>query len=288
MKGLKFFKRKSPVEAALYLFVSIIFMLVALSYLYIIVWTFIAGFRTHHEIVVDPFGLPKIWNWRNYIDVFKELEVNGIGFGQMLFNSVYFSVVNPLLCEFTTIAFAYCCTKYKFPGSKWPYVIILFMITLPLYGTGGASYRIYHALGLVNSYWQVIASLSGFNVKFLYYHSFFKNLSWTYAEAAIMDGANDFQIYLKVMFPQAKPIFWAMFLTSWLSGWNDYQSALIYLRKLPTLAVGIYEFYTQMLYHARFDILFAACFIIFVPALILFAAFNKTLTTSVSVGGLKG
>ena len=206
----------------------------------------------------------------------------------MLFNSVYFTVVPAFLQMFTTMAFAYCCTKYKFPGNGLPYVIILIMSTLPLYGSGGATYKLYHDLGLISSYAQVLVSLSGFSINFMYFRAFFQNLSWTYAEAAFIDGANDFQVYLKVMFPQGKPIFGALFLTTWLAGWNDYASPLIYLRDLPTLTVGIYEFYTEMVYHARLDILFAGCFIIFVPPLIMFTVFNKMITTNVSVGGIKG
>ena len=104
----------------------------------------------------------------------------------------------------------------------------------------------------------------------------------------MMDGANDFKIYFKVMFPQAKPIFFALFLTSWLGNWNSYESALIYLPDLPTLPVGIYKFNLEMIYRVRLDLLFAACIFISIPAFVMFVAFNKTLTESISVGGLKG
>jgi ABC-type glycerol-3-phosphate transport system permease component len=79
-----------------------------------------------------------------------------------------------------------------------------------------------------------------------------------------------------------------MFLTQWISVWNSYESALVYIPKLPTLPVGIYQFNQEMIYAARLDILFAACVIVVLPALLLFAIFNKTITTSVSVGGIKG
>ena len=51
-KGLK---RKSPAEVILYCFVSLLFAVVAASYLYILVWAFIAGAKTHTEIAMDPF-----------------------------------------------------------------------------------------------------------------------------------------------------------------------------------------------------------------------------------------
>lgn len=284
----KNFKRKAPTEIALHIFVSIIFMIVALSYLYILVWSFLAGLRTNSEIIQDPFGWPTVANWKNYIDVFTLLEVNGNNFVNMLFNSVWFSVGSSFLTNFITMTFAYCCSKYKFPGSRLPYVIVLVMITLPIYGAGGATYRLIHNLGFIDSYAFLIVNLSGFNASFLYYTAYFKNLSWTYAEAAMIDGANHFQIYQYAMLPQAKPIFGALFLTNWIASWNSYENALLYLPNLPTLPVGIYQFNLEMIYRARLDILFAACVLVSIPAIVLYVAFNKTITTNVSVGGLKG
>ena len=285
---LKRFKRKSKVEITIHCIVSIIFAVVAASYLYILIWSLIAGTKTHAEIIMNPFSLPEKWHWEHYVEVFTLLEVNGHYFFDMLINSVWFSTIGVLLNQFTCITFAYCCSKYKFPGSNWPYAIILVMMALPIYGTGGATYMIMHNLGLIDSYAQIIASANGMSVMFLYYRAFFQNLSWSYAVAAMMDGAGHFQTYFKVMLPQAKPIFGALFLTNWVSSWNSYDSALLYLPNLPTLPVGIYKFNVEMIYKARLDILFAACVIVCIPALILFIVFNKAITTNVSLGGLKG
>lgn len=282
------FKRKSPAEVALYIFVSLIFMVVALSYIYILVWIIIAGLRTNTEIIMSPFALPDTWHWKNYVEVFQLLQVRGNNFWDMLFNSVWFSVLPVLIQQFTTITFAYVCSKYKFPLSWLPYTIILIIITLPIYGNSGAAYKLHYDLGMIDTYAQIITSAGGFNLYFLYFTAFFENLSWTYAEAAMIDGANDFQIFFKVMLPQARAIFGALFLTSWISVWNSYELPLVYLPNLPTLPVGIYQFNMEMIYQARLDILFAACFWISVPALILFAVFNKIITTNVSIGGIKG
>lgn len=288
MKMPNSLRRKSKAEVAIYLFVSLVFAVIAFSYVYIYVWAIIAGTKTHVEIVNNPFSLPEVWNWKHYIEAFTLFKVNGVGFWEMLFNSIYFSVVCTLVQQFVTIAFAYCCTKYKFPGSELPYLIILIMSTLPIYGTAGATYRLYSNLGILDSYAQIICATAGFSMQFLIYRGFYKNTSWAYAEAAMMDGADEFKIFTKVMFPLAKPIFWSLFLSSWLGTWNSYSSGLIYHPSLPTLPVGIYQFNTEMVYRARLDILFAACIIISIPAVVLFTAFNKMLTTSISVGGIKG
>ena len=288
MRLFENFKRKAPLEIALHCAVSIFFMVVAVSYLYIFVWAFFSGLRTNSEIVMNPFGFPIEWNWSHYAEVFEQLEVNQNRFFDMLLNSVWFSVFGSLLTQFITCTFAYTCAKYKFPGAGIPYVIVLIMITLPIYGNTGAMYKLLHSLGLIDSYARIITMAAGFNMHFLYYMAYLKNLSWTYAEAAMMDGAHDFQIYFKVMFPQMKPLFGALFLTSWLTAWNSYENELLYQPNLPTLPVGIYLFNLEMTYRARLDILFAACVIISIPAIILFIVFNKTITTNVSVGGIKG
>lgn len=288
LKGTKSLRRKSPAEKALYCFVSLLFAIVAASYIYILVWTFISAMKTHTEIVMDPFSLPEVWNWSHFLEMVDVFKVNGHGFLEMLFNSVWFSVGGALLQHFTTISFAYVSTKYEYPGSKWVYTIVLIMMTLPIYGSAGAQYRLIRSLGLVDSYAHILISAAGFTSAYLYYRAFFQGLSWSYAEAAMMDGANEFQIYFKVMFPQAKAMFTALFLTTWLTSWNNYESTLVYLPNLPTLPVGVYQFNRAMMFEARLDILFAACLTVSIPALIIFIAFNKVLTTNVSLGGIKG
>lgn len=284
----KSFRRKTPSEIIVHCIVSLIFAAVAFSYVYILFWSVMSACKTHTEVVMDPFALPEVWHWEHFVEVTKTLRVGDNGFWNMLFNSCYFSILGTFMAQFCTITFSYCCTKYKFPGSEWPYTILLIMMTLPLYGGGGATYEFYSNLGFIDSYTYIFLYLGGMSVNFLYYRSYFKNLSWTYAEAAQIDGAGHFQIYFKIMFPLAKPMFGALFLTNWLATWGDYTGPLLYLPNIPILPVGIYQFNHEMIYRARLDILFGACIIVTIPALILFVCFNKLITTSVSFGGIKG
>lgn len=284
----KSLKRKSTGERIVYIGVSLVFAIVALSYLYILFWMLMSGVKEHNSIVMDPFGLPETWHWEHFIETFNTLSVNGKGFWEMLFNSLWFSFIPVIIDQYTTVTFAYTCSKYKFPTSKWPYFIIMIMLTLPIYGSAGAAYRLMWQIGAINNYASALLSIGGFSMHYLYYQAYFKNLSWTYAEAAQMDGANDFQIYYKVMLPQAKPLITALALTGWIGRWNSYEGHLVNNPQIPTLPVGIYQFNTEMIYRARLDILFAACLLVCIPTLILFIIFNKTLTTNVSLGGIKG
>lgn len=275
-------------EIVLHCIVSLIFTAVALSYLYILIWCVLSGLKSHSEIVLNPFSLPTTWHWENYVDLTQLLKAGENNFWDMLLNSILFSVLAPFANQFIIMQFAYVVSKYKFPGSKLIVPLIMVVMTLPLYGTGGGMYKLYHGLGLIDSYAQLLIVGAVTNTWTLYYMAYFQNMSWSYAEAAMMDGANHFDIYYRVMMPQAKPILGALFLTNWLASWNDYSSSMIYHPKLPNLAYGIYQFSTEMIYRARLDILFASCVIAALPALILFVVFNKTITSNVSLGGLKG
>ena len=246
-----------------------------------------AGLKTHNEIILDPFGLPKQWRFSNYAEVFNVLEVNGVGFFGMLFNSIYFSVLGSLISGLLTAMIAYVTCKYRFPGSKIFYPIVIVMISMPIYGAGGSMYKLLFNLGMVNSYSHIFLATAGLNMNYLYYFAAFQNLSWSYAEAAQLDGASDTAIFFRIMFPQVMNLFFALFLIAWVADWNNYSSALLYLPKLPTLACGIYMFELQMTYHVRSDLLYAAYMIAALPPLILFACFNKILTSNISLGGIK-
>jgi ABC-type glycerol-3-phosphate transport system permease component len=231
--------------------------------------------------------LPQNWIIGNYFEVFSFMRVAGFGYFGMLFNSIYFSVVGSLIKVMVTSIFAYTCTKYKFPGSTLVYPIIMIMLTLPIYGAQGSQYIIIKRLGLINSYSQIILAINGMNMWFLYFTATFKGVSDTYGEAAVIDGANDFQVYFKVMLPQAFNLWLAMFLMSWEADWNNYSSVLLYLPKLPTLAGGLYMFEIDAVQSVRFDMLYAAYSLSALPPLIIFAFFSNILTNSISIGGVK-
>ena len=269
------------------LFVVLFFALLAFSYVYIFWFCFSSGLKTHDEISLNTFGMPENPNFYNYIDVFSKLKVGKIGFIQMLCNSLYFSILGYLLTCMLTCMLAYVTNKYKFPGAKLYFLVVTITMILPIYGNGGSSYRLLHQLGLINSPLYILMYCSGVNAYYLYFYAAFSSLSWDYAEAAQIDGANEFTIFFRVMFPQVIALFGALFLIGWVADWNNYGSALVYLPKMPTIAAGIYLFELDIQRYARMDILYAAYFISAIPALILFIAFNKTLTTNVSLGGIK-
>lgn len=282
----KIYGNKTASECVVYTIVFMVFSAFAFSYVFVLLWCFISGMRTHEAIVDTPFyHIFSELEFSKIFSAFSSLEVANVGFVGMLINSLYFSITSVSIQLLTTATFAYVTTKYEFPGSKLVYPIVMVMMFLPLYGSGGAAYKLYHTLGLINNPLSAIATATvGTGVNYLYFNAFYRGLSNTYKEAAEIDGANEWQIFFKVIFPQAMGLVGALFLTMWIGGWNGYEGFLIYFNKLPNLAAGIYMFSKET---HRNDVLFAACFIVSVPPIILFACFTKVLTNNVSLGGIK-
>ena len=168
-------KKKTPGEVITFTIVWFIFMAVALSYLYILVWCFLSGLRTNEEIVLDPFGLPVSPMWSNFIDVFDLLEVKGTSFFGMLLNSIYFSVGGALISQFCVALFAHVTVNYKFPGAKIFPAVTFVSLILPIYGAGGSIYKVFFDLGLVNSYLFILTAVGSMNMYYLYYRTFYTN-----------------------------------------------------------------------------------------------------------------
>ncbi len=287
MKKLNLFARRTVSERIVFAIVFLMFMSVALSYIYIFVWGFLSGLKTHDEVIMNPFGFPEKAYFSHYLEVFTHLKVAGYDFFGMLLNSMYFSILGPLITNMMACMLAYATTKYRFPGSKLYGIIVTFIVILPIYGSGGSAYRLYYKLGLISSYSQIILAFGGMNMTYLYFQAAFSNLSWGYAEAAFIDGANDYTVFFRIMLPQVMNVFGTLFILAWVGDWNNYSSPLIYLPKLPTLASGIYLFELNMRYEVRMDLLYAAYMITAIPPLILFSVFNNALTSNLSMGGLK-
>lgn len=278
--------KKTPAEKILYSIVFLVFCLFAASYVYVVFWCFYSGLRTADEAVVHPFGFSAV-HFENYIRVFRELKVNDSNFFDMLINSLYFSCLGSALNILITTMFAYVCAKYRFFGSNLIYSVVIVVTTLPIFGSGTATYKLLYHLGFLNSRLMILTSLGGFSMNFLYMYAFFRGVSKTYAEAAEIDGANDWQIFFRIMLPQSMAMAGSLFIILWMAEWNSYGTALIYLNKMPTLAVGIYLFQTQMIHQSSMNILYAACFISLLPPLIIFVTCNSMLMSNVSLGGLK-
>ena len=280
--------KKSAGACVLYSIVFVLFTLVAFSYVYMIWWCFTSGLKSSRDALLEPM----IIHWdklklRNYIDVFTFLKAGKVSIWQMLGNSLYFAIGGQVISQYFMATTAYVCVRYKFFGNRIIYFVSFFTMIIPLYGAGGSSYMLNYRLGLINSYARLFLNVGVVGLGYMYYDSFYQNMSKTYFEAADIDGANDIQKMLMLGIPLSMSLISALFIMGWVTVWNDYSGVLLYMPKIPTFAGGIYLFQEDMKYGARADILYASCFIACIPPILIYTLCSKLLLSNVSLGGIK-
>lgn len=283
--------KRTGFEKAMFIIMYSVFVLFALSFIFPFAWVLINAFKPKGEFATNFMGLPSTWTFDNFIRAFEIKESQShFTVWQMLLMSVIIAGGGTLVTVFTSSAAAYVVAKYEFPGRKLIFTIVIFAMIIPVVGALPSQIQLITKLGLNGKMLAPIFIYSGgFGANFLLLYSFFKNLSWTYVEAAKVDGANDFKIFFRIIVPMAKGPIIAVSVIQVIGLWNDYLTPSIYLPRRPTIAVGL-KYISDTLIDARgeYTVLFATIIVTIIPIIALFIAFSKTIMENTSVGGLKG
>ena len=295
MTKLKF-KHVPLFEKVLYVFFVIFFSVFALLYIYPLCWAFINSLKTMKEYATNSLTLPTQWLWSHYKDVFTEFQAVPLSGGEpyrymdMLFNSLWILVVNVSVNVISSTLLAYALARFRFPGSKFLYAVVIFANTIPIIGAGPAAYKLAVELNMVNNpstIWLMWAG--GFDFAFIVLYGYFKGVSRSYSESAKIDGATNMTILLKVILPQVTPCIAAIAITQATGVWNNYSISMLYMRDYPNLAYGMYLFKdSTFLVKDSMPIYFAAAVISSVPVIILYTCSQNLILNNMTTGGLKG
>lgn len=268
------------------------FALWAISLLYPLVWLLVNSIKTplrydeelHLGLVIPPF---EKWKLKNYATALEGLTYQNTGFFGMIFNSVWYCVLSLAVNMFFSCCTGYVLSKYKFRGRDAIYATAILCMTLPILGTGGATYTFYYTTCMYDTIFYVIySSLGSFGMRFLMMYGFFKGVSWDYAEAVFIDGGSDYTVFFKIMLPLAFPMILTLSITGFIGLWNSYEALMIYLPSYPTLAVGMYQVAEN--YVGKEPVYYAAMIVSLVPVVTIFIAFSDLIMNNMSIGGLKG
>ena len=162
---------------------------------------------------------------------------------------------------------------------------------LPIVGAMPSELRILRALGIYNTIFGMLILKANFlGAYFLMFHAFFSHIPKDYYEAAAIDGAGNFTILFRMVFPMVKTLFWTIVLLYFLGNWNDYNITLIYAPSYPTLAYGLYSFnMSNNPEIADTPHKMAGAMMLFIPIFLFFCIFQKKLIgENLSAGGIKG
>ena len=284
-------KKSSKSEIITAIIFLILFTFIAIICIYPLLWAFNNSLKTFDEYSENNFILTKSWDFYNYYKVFNgTFQYNGVTYLGMLYNSLWILVVRVFVNIASSLMLAYAIARFEFPGRNFLYAVVIFANTIPIIGSGPATFKLLNSLNMVENPTTIWLSWAGgFDFAFIVLYGYFKGISPSYSESAYVEGAGELRVFFYIILPQVIPCIVAIMITQAIGVWNDYSTIMIYLRTMPNLAYGLYMFNTESIYISNSKpIYFAAAVISAVPVIILYACTQKLILTNMTAGGLKG
>ena len=206
-------------------------------------------------------------------------------------NTVILAAVTVTLSLTVAVPAAYCFSRRRFPGRRTILKCLVLLNSFPAILSMFAIYRLLRPMSLVNSRVGLILVYTGTMAVFSLWNTkgYFDTIPVEIEEAARIDGANDFQVVMKMVLPLAKPSIVVTALMVLIYVWNEYIYATTFLtgEQNYTLAAGLNALQaTEM--SGSWPIFAAASITVSLPVLIIFFLCQKHMTSGLTAGGVKG
>ncbi len=280
-------KKSRTEKITLWVFFGL-FLIYSLTLVFPFFWLFNNSLKTHQEFFAHVWSLPEEWLFSNY-KLALNRTVSGYNFIQIIGNTLILTVALTFVGVFFPVTSAYTCSKYRFKTRGICMLMSLIIIAVPTIGGTAAAYKLFKALNIYDSYAALILMGSGgFGFTFMMMKATYDNISWTYAEAAFIDGASDFRVMWQIMIPLSWPTIMMLIVMSCIGTWNDYFNVYMFAPSMPTIGVGIKQLSDNLgSADASYPQLFALMIISIIPSVALYAIFQKPIMESMCGGGIK-
>ncbi|WP_226781715.1 carbohydrate ABC transporter permease [Oceaniglobus trochenteri] len=265
--------------------VRIIWMIVSgilgILILFPLLWMVSIAFRTSEQTFTSQLIAPDA-TLANFVHVFTEVP-----FLLYMWNSFFVSTMVTVIALFFHTMAGYALARLRFPGREFIFLAIFstFLVSLPVIIV--PLFVIVKSMGMLNSYAGLIipAIFNAFGIFLL--RQYYLSIPREIEEAALIDGASYWRIYLSIILPLSKPIMSALAILFFLTNWNSFLWPLT-IASDPSLwmvQVGIANFSSQ--YAASWNYMMAASTVVAIPTLVLFIVFQKQIMDSLKTSGLK-
>ena len=252
-----------------------------------VVSCFITAFKTDTEYqTTNVMTMPESWlNFDNFANAFQKA-----GMGRAFINSTIILICVLFFSVMIGTQLAYVLNRFKFFGNTIIRALFLFASQLPGVAMQIAVYEIMYKLGFINSLLCYIIMMCGTDIIAIYiYIQFFENIDYSLDESAIIDGANYFTIFYKVLFPLLKPAIVTSCILKGVGTYNEYYCASLYLqdkKRYSTVATSLYTFVGPL--GSKYNLICAGVIISLLPALIVFILCQKQIYSGLTAGAVKG
>jgi raffinose/stachyose/melibiose transport system permease protein len=267
-------------------FFEVFMIIVALLFIYPVIYVLINAFKSTQEIVLNPAGLPKKWTLENFSKVLTTEGSGGVNFLKALANTLILTLCSVALIIVFSSACAYKLVRTKTRASLFIYFLFAFFMVIPFQTIMVPLVVLATDLRFKDVYGLILINVGlGAPTAVFMYHGFIKGVPVSLEEAASIDGAGPFRTFVQVVFPLLIPITATIGILDVLWVWNDFLMPFIILRQ-GTLVLFQFNFFGT--FTKDYGALTASLVMTATPVVIMYIALQKYIVKGIAAGAVKG
>ena len=301
LKGFPIKNRTKRQDHVVLIVFCVIFAIYAFVLLFPFYWILLNSFKDRAQFSQDTWSFPTTWVFSNYSQLFQ-LQRYKFDVFDMFKNSLILCLIVPTMSAISTTLAAYVMAKYKFKGRNIVFLTVILALLIPPQTMIIATYGIWSKLGMINTFMPVLLpTLFGLGIRgglfALIYMYFFQRIPDAMDDAARIDGAGPFRVFLQIMLPLVRSAIAIVFIFSFVWHWNDNYEAprYMYKDKMMTLQPklqNIRQYFADLMGDSGAGdsaitkamtepTLFAGCLLVLLPVLIVFIIGQKKLAAGI-------
>lgn len=255
-----------------------------------LVYVVTTAFKPLDELFLYP---PKFFvknpTSKNFSDLVISLGSSTVPFTRYAFNSIVITIISVIATVIVSSLGAYSLVKFKPKGGKFIFDLILIALMFSPHVTQIPTYMIVNKMGLVNTYWALILPNVAVAYNCFLMRQFIQQYPDELIEAARIDGAREFTIFVKMVMPALAPAWSTLVVFSFVKSWNDYFSPLIYItsQAMKTLPLAL-QTIAGGLSVGRQGAVAASTLLMTAPTVILFTVMQGKVMETMTYSGIKG
>ena len=265
---------------------TVLLALMLLFLLFPFYWTFLTSIKPENEL----YGkVVTYWTAHPTFEAYKKLFTSTVDFLSAMKNSLLVAACTTLLTLVVATMAAYAFSRYDFVGRKVLMSIFLCNNMFPTVLLLIPLYSIMRKLQLLFTPVSLILSYTTFTIPFSVWLliGFINDLPASLEEAAMVDGCNRGQAFMKIIFPLLRPSIIATGVYIFMQSWNEYTFAMMFTNtSTRTIPVALKSLIGQL--GVQWDLLTAGGILTIIPVCIMFFFAQKRLVEGLTAGALKG
>ena len=276
---------KTKKHSAGYYIGFLIFIIVALINIYPMVFSIFCSFKGNLEIFSSITALPKKLRIENYLTAWNVGNI-----GRYFLNTIILAVGTlAISCLFGAMA-SYVLAKFKFRGKSKIYLLFISGMMIPIQAVLIPLSYIFGKLGIMDNYPVLILLYAAFcfPMTILILTGFMNGIPTELEEAMVIDGANIYQVFFKMILPLSVPGIVSVSIFNFIQVWNNLLFPLIFIsdKDKGTISMGLLAFFGE--YSTDYSSSMAGICLTTIPVIIAYIFFQEKIENGLMSGAVKG